>query len=127
VLVLDDLHWADRDTIDMFRHVARAVSQHRLLVIGLYRDVELDRQHPLADALGALRREAPYERVARRHRGAYSTDRGRKAEALRAADLLKDDRRGSKGSFCGRGGGAGWIGGSSGIRRRHVSTKRSMG
>jgi class 3 adenylate cyclase/tetratricopeptide (TPR) repeat protein len=64
VLVLDDLHWADRDTIAMLRHVARAVSQHRLLVVGLYRDVELDRQHPLADALGALRREAPYERIA---------------------------------------------------------------
>src|SRR5262249_23906714 len=64
VLVLDDLHWADRDTIAMLRHVARAVSQHHLLVVGLYRDVELDRQHPLADALGALRREAPYERIA---------------------------------------------------------------
>src|SRR5262245_12842492 len=66
VLVLEDLHWADRDTIAMLRHVARAVSQHRLLVLGLYRDVELDRQHPLADALGALRREAPYERIALR-------------------------------------------------------------
>jgi hypothetical protein len=64
VLVLDDLHWADRDTIAMLRHVARAVPKHRLLVVGLYRDVELDRQHPLADALGALRREAPYERIA---------------------------------------------------------------
>src|SRR5262249_34980969 len=63
VLVLDDLHWADRDTIAMLRHVARAVPQHRMLLLGLYRDVELDRQHPLADALGVLRREAPYERV----------------------------------------------------------------
>src|SRR5262245_8867367 len=63
LLVLDDLHWADRDTIAMLRHVARAVPRHRMLVLGLYRDVELDRQHPLADALGALRREAPYERV----------------------------------------------------------------
>ena len=64
LLVLDDLHWADRDTIAMLRHVARAVPRHRMLVLGLYRDVELDRQHALADALGALRREAPYERVA---------------------------------------------------------------
>src|SRR5215468_8897482 len=63
LLVLDDLHWADRDTIAMLRHVARSVPRHRILVLGLYRDVELDRQHPLADALGALRREAPYERV----------------------------------------------------------------
>src|SRR5262249_38077922 len=63
VLVLDDLHWADRGTIGTLRRVARAVSTRRLLVVGLYRDAELDRQHPLADALGALRREAPYERV----------------------------------------------------------------
>jgi class 3 adenylate cyclase len=63
VVVLDDLHWADRDTIAMLRHVARAVPRRRMLVLGLYRDVELDRQHPLADALGTLRREAPYERV----------------------------------------------------------------
>src|SRR5262249_59311057 len=59
LLVLDDLHWADRDTIAMLRHVARAVPRQRMLALGLYRDVELDRQHPLADALGALRREAP--------------------------------------------------------------------
>src|SRR5207245_374125 len=64
LLVLDDLHWADRDTIAMLRHVARAVARHRMLVLGLYRDVELDRQHALADALGALRRGAPYARVA---------------------------------------------------------------
>src|SRR5262245_47729232 len=63
MLVLDDLHWADRDTVAMLRHVARSVPRRRMLVVGLYRDVELDRQHPLADALGALRREAPYERV----------------------------------------------------------------
>jgi predicted ATPase len=47
----------------MLRHVARSVPRHRMLVLGLYRDVGLDRQHPLADALGALRREVPYERV----------------------------------------------------------------
>src|SRR5438876_5447798 len=64
LLVLDDLHWADRDTIAMLRHVARAVARHRMLVLGLYRDVELDGQHALADALGARRREAPYARVA---------------------------------------------------------------
>ncbi|MEX2245332.1 MAG: AAA family ATPase [Dehalococcoidia bacterium] len=63
VLVLDDVHWADRGTIAMLRHVARFAPKHRLLVIGAYRDVELDRQHPLADALGALRREAEYDRV----------------------------------------------------------------
>ncbi|HKN01781.1 MAG TPA: AAA family ATPase [Candidatus Binataceae bacterium] len=63
VLVLDDLHWADRGTIAMIRHVARFVARNRIMMLGAYRDVELDRQHPLAEALGALRREAPYERI----------------------------------------------------------------
>ena len=63
LLVLDDLHWADGGTIAMLRHLARFASQHRILLLGLYRDVELDRQHPLGDALTAFRREAKYERI----------------------------------------------------------------
>ncbi|MEX1253735.1 MAG: AAA family ATPase [Dehalococcoidia bacterium] len=63
VLVLDDLHWADRGTIAMLRHVARSAPRQRLLIFGAYRDVELDRQHPLSDALAALRREVEYERI----------------------------------------------------------------
>ena len=63
VLMLDDLHWADRGTIAMMRHVARFAPQHRMLILGNYRDVELDRQHPLSDALAALRREVEYERI----------------------------------------------------------------
>ncbi|MCI0890271.1 MAG: AAA family ATPase, partial [Chloroflexi bacterium] len=63
VLVLDDLHWADKSTIEMLRQVARSASRHRILLVGTYRDVELDRQHPLADALGSLRRETRFERL----------------------------------------------------------------
>lgn len=64
ILVLDDLHWADRGTIAMLRHVARFASKQRMLILGAYRDIELDRQHPLSDALAQLRREPGYERVA---------------------------------------------------------------
>jgi len=63
VVVLDDLHWADQGTIAMLRHVARFLPGQRTLMLGAYRDVELDRQHPLADALAALRREAEYDRI----------------------------------------------------------------
>src|SRR5260370_9785461 len=63
VLVLDHLHWADRGPLAMRRHFARFIARNRIMILGAYRDVELDRQHPLADALGALRREAPYERI----------------------------------------------------------------
>ncbi|MGH7895595.1 MAG: ATP-binding protein, partial [Candidatus Binatia bacterium] len=85
VLVLDDLHWADRDTIAMLRQVARTVARHRVLILGLYRDVDLDRQHPLADALGALRREAPYERIVLR--GLDSSGVGALLEAVARHDV----------------------------------------
>lgn len=53
VLILDDLHWADRGALDLLRHVARVVPQRRLLIVGAYRDVEVEVTHPLADLLGA--------------------------------------------------------------------------
>ena len=64
VVVLDDLHWADHGTVAMLRHVARFARRGRLLVLGAYRDVEIDGQHPLRDALGALPRETSYEQIA---------------------------------------------------------------
>jgi class 3 adenylate cyclase len=63
VLVLDDLHWADGATLVLLRHLSRFLSRHPVLVLGAYRDVELDRQHPLGDALAALRREVEVERI----------------------------------------------------------------
>ena len=63
VLILDDLHWADHGSIAMLRHQARFLARHPILLIGAYRDVELDRQHPLANALSALRRQDGHERI----------------------------------------------------------------
>jgi class 3 adenylate cyclase/tetratricopeptide (TPR) repeat protein len=63
VLMLDDLHWADKGTIAMLRQVARQTSSQALVIVGGYRDVELDRTHPLADALATLRRETNYDRI----------------------------------------------------------------
>src|SRR5262245_57314896 len=63
VVVVDDLHWADYGTVAMLRHLARFASRGRLLVLGSYRGVEIDAQHPLRDALGALPRETSYEQL----------------------------------------------------------------
>ena len=63
LLLLDDLHWADRSTVAMLRHLVRLAGPERLLVIGTYRDVDLDRAHPLTEALAAWPREAGYEHV----------------------------------------------------------------
>ena len=60
VLILDDLHWADAPSLGLLRHLAYFVARAHLLVVGTYRDVELNRSHPLADLLPTLRQAAGY-------------------------------------------------------------------
>jgi tetratricopeptide (TPR) repeat protein len=63
LIVLEDLHSADRGTLEMLEYVARNVSDKRLLLVGTYRDIEVDRTHPLSDALAELRRLPTFGRV----------------------------------------------------------------
>ena len=63
MLVLDDLHWADQPSLMLLQFVARELGGARLLIIGTYRDMELSRQHPLAETLGELTRERLFQRV----------------------------------------------------------------
>ena len=57
VLVLDDLHWADKPSLQLLRHVVANTSSARLLVLGTYRDGELSAAHPLTETLAGLHRE----------------------------------------------------------------------
>jgi class 3 adenylate cyclase len=63
LVVFDDLHWADPATVLLVRHLASEPSESEVLVVGTYRDTDLDRRHPLADALADLRRASGTERV----------------------------------------------------------------
>ena len=54
VVVLEDLHWADEGTLDALGYLARRIAQAPALVIGTYRDDELDPGHPLRATLGLL-------------------------------------------------------------------------
>jgi predicted ATPase len=63
VLVLEDLHDADHGTLDLLVHLARRLEGARLLVVGTYRDVEVERAHPLSAALAELRRSRSFVRV----------------------------------------------------------------
>ena len=63
VIVLEDLHWSDRGTLDLLLHVARNLEGARLLIVGTYRDVEVDRTHPLSATLADLRRINTFLRV----------------------------------------------------------------
>jgi len=63
VLVLDDLHWADKPSLLLLQFLARELRGSRMLVLATYRDVELRRQHPLSQALGELARQHLSQRV----------------------------------------------------------------
>ncbi|MGH2454467.1 MAG: protein kinase domain-containing protein [bacterium] len=63
VVLFDDLHWADAGTLQLLRHVARGLRAERLLVVGTYRDVEVDRAHPLSTVLAEMNRERLHRRV----------------------------------------------------------------
>ena len=63
VVVLDDLHWADRPTLVLLHHIFCAPAEFGLLVVGTYRDTDLDRRHPLATTLADLRRLVQFERI----------------------------------------------------------------
>ena len=56
LLVLDDLQWADRPTLLLLRHVARATAPARLLILGAYRSTER-RSDTFTNALAELRRD----------------------------------------------------------------------
>ncbi len=64
VIVLDDIHWADRASLDLLLHLVRHLNTGRLMVMATYRDVEVDRAHPLSKVLADLRREERVERLA---------------------------------------------------------------
>lgn len=63
MLVLDDLHWADKPSLLLLQFLARELRGSRILVVGTYRDVALNRQHPLSQTLGELGRERLRGRV----------------------------------------------------------------
>ncbi len=63
VVVLDDLHWADRPTLQLLAHLARKIGRARIVVVGTYRDTDLDRRHPLSEALVEMNREDLFSRV----------------------------------------------------------------
>jgi DNA-binding CsgD family transcriptional regulator len=63
LVVLEDLHDADRGTLDLLLYVARSLHGARILVVGTYRDVAVDRAHPLSAALTELHRASNVARI----------------------------------------------------------------
>ena len=87
MIILDDLHWADKPSLLLLQFVVRELSNGRILLVGTYRDMELSRQHPLAESLGELTRERAFQRVLLR--GLSQEDVGRFIEV--AAGVQPED------------------------------------
>jgi DNA-binding SARP family transcriptional activator/tetratricopeptide (TPR) repeat protein len=64
VVVLEDVHWADRPTLQLLRHLLRAPRPRRVLYLATYRDAEVEPDHPLCELIGDLRRDGALERLA---------------------------------------------------------------
>jgi DNA-binding CsgD family transcriptional regulator len=63
VLIVEDVHWADRSTLDLFLFLVRVVRQERLLMVATYRSDELHSEHPLRRSLAELDRSWHVEHV----------------------------------------------------------------
>lgn len=80
LVVLEDLHWADRSTLWLLGHVVRHPEPTGLSIIGTYRETELDPDSPLAAALPGLLRETVVQRL--RLAGLRETEVGMMVEEL---------------------------------------------
>jgi AAA ATPase domain len=56
LLILDDLHGADAPSLALLRFVSRELERAGPLVVGIYRQAEVDRGHPLLATLADLTR-----------------------------------------------------------------------
>lgn len=63
IIVLDDLHWADRSSLDLLEFIARDIGSSKLLLVGMYRGMELSRQHPFSETLATLARSREFRRI----------------------------------------------------------------
>ncbi len=63
-VVLDDLHWADAQSLGLLKHLLRSTEQGALQVIVPYRDSDLGKDHPLTAVLADLRSLSGVQRIA---------------------------------------------------------------
>ena len=56
LLVLEDVHWADRSTRDLVTFLSRVLHRERLAIVVTYRTDDLHRRHPLRPVIAELTR-----------------------------------------------------------------------
>ena len=63
LIILDDLHWSDPSSLQLLSYLARNSEKLPLLIVGTYRDVELNPTHPLRDLMSTLSRLPTYHQI----------------------------------------------------------------
>jgi len=63
LFAIEDLHWADRSTLEFLSSLLRGLRDERLLLVCTYRSDELHRRHPLRPFLAEEERRPIVERV----------------------------------------------------------------
>ncbi|HWD46144.1 MAG TPA: AAA family ATPase, partial [Actinomycetota bacterium] len=63
LLVIEDVHWADRSTRDLLAFLIRTLRGGRVALVASYRSDELSRRHPLRPLLAELVRVPDLERI----------------------------------------------------------------
>ncbi|MFH9423381.1 AAA family ATPase [Streptomyces sp. NPDC017529] len=63
VLVIEDLHWADRSTRELFSYLLRALHDAGILLVATYRSDDIHRRHPLRPFLAEIDRTRTVRRV----------------------------------------------------------------
>lgn len=63
VLLIDDLQWADRSTLDLLQLLVRTLRSSRVLLAGAYRSDDVTRGHPLRRYLAELERLPGVRRI----------------------------------------------------------------
>jgi DNA-binding CsgD family transcriptional regulator/tetratricopeptide (TPR) repeat protein len=63
LIVVEDLHWADRSTLDLVAFLVRSVRQSRVMLTVTYRSDELHRRHPLRPLLTSWERDRSIAKI----------------------------------------------------------------
>lgn len=61
LVILEDLHWADEDSLEMLATLERRLAAHAVLIVASYRDDEARARPAAWERLQALRRAGPHE------------------------------------------------------------------
>src|SRR5271154_1599320 len=105
-LFLDDLQWLDAATLDLLEQLVTHPEMRHLLLVGAYRDNEIDPPHPLLRTLdaireaGALVQEISLAPLAHEHLGQLIADTLRcKPESVAALARLVHQKTGGNPFF----------------------------